>query len=267
MWPPQQKMGIDMADRRFEGKAALVTGAASGIGRASAHRLGSEGAALAIADIDMDGLEQVARAIRDAHGVPVTAIHFDAAKPASCREMVDTSVATLGRLDVLLNIAGIFDWNHTTDFPEDSWDQIIGIDLSSLFHISKRALPHLLKTKGNIVNASSTAGLKGQAYCAAYCAAKHGVVGLTKALAIEYGEAGVRVNAVCPGGIQTALSDKVQWHETYDPKLVMLLNSKMNGGAMAAPEEVATIFAYLASDEAKYLTGGTYAIDGGQLAG
>ena len=256
-----------MADGRFEGKAALVTGAASGIGRASAHRLGSEGAALVVADINIDGAEQVARAIRDAHDVPVTAIQFDAAQPAYCREMVDKSIAALGRLDVLLNIAGVFDWNHTTDFADDSWDQIIGVDLSSLFHISKRALPHLIETKGNIVNASSTAGLKGQAYCAAYCAAKHGVVGLTKALSIEYGEAGVRVNAVCPGGIQTALSDKVQWHETYDPKLVMLLNSKMNGGAMAAPEEVAAIFAYLASDEAKYITGSTYAIDGGQLAG
>jgi meso-butanediol dehydrogenase/(S,S)-butanediol dehydrogenase/diacetyl reductase len=256
-----------MTDRRFEGKAALVTGAASGIGRASAHRLAGEGAALAISDINMEGLEQVARAIRETHGVPVTAIHFDATKPAQCREMVDKAVAALGRLDVLFNIAGIFDWHHTTEFDEDKWDEIIGVDLTSLFHISKRALPHLLKTKGNIVNAASTAGLKGQAYCAAYCAAKHGVVGLTKALAIEYGEAGVRVNAVCPGGIQTALSDKVAWHETYNPQLMMLLNSKMNGGAMAAPEEVAAMFAYLASDEAKYLTGGTYAIDGGQLAG
>jgi meso-butanediol dehydrogenase/(S,S)-butanediol dehydrogenase/diacetyl reductase len=256
-----------MTGRRFEGKAALVTGAASGIGRASAHRLGSEGAALALADINMEGLEEVARAIRDAHGAPVTAIWFDAAQPASCREMVDTAIAALGRLDVLFNIAGIFNWHHTTDFPDDTWDQIIGVDLSSLFHISKRALPHLVERRGNIVNAASTAGLKGQAYCAAYCAAKHGVVGLTKALAIEYGEAGVRVNAVCPGGIQTALSDKVQWHETYDPKLMMLLNSKMNGGAMAAPEEVAAMFAYLASDEAKYVTGGAFAIDGGQLAG
>jgi meso-butanediol dehydrogenase/(S,S)-butanediol dehydrogenase/diacetyl reductase len=256
-----------MTDRRFEGKAALVTGAASGIGRASAHRLAAEGAALAIADIDMEGLERTATAIRNAYGVPVTGIWFDAAQPATCRQMVDNAVAALGRLDVLLNIAGIFDWHHTTEFDEDRWDDIIGIDLSSLFHISKRALPHLLETRGNIVNASSTAGLKGQAYCAAYCAAKHGVVGLTKALSIEYAEAGVRVNAVCPGGIQTALSDKVAWHNSFNPQLMMLLNAKMNGGAMATPEEVAALFAYLASDEAKYLTGGTYAIDGGQLAG
>src|ERR1700744_4354774 len=99
-----------MTNRRFEGKAALVTGAASGIGRASAHRLGAEGAALAIADINMPGLEQVAAAIREAHGVPVTAIHFDARKPAECRYMVDQAITALGRLDVLLNIAGIFDW-------------------------------------------------------------------------------------------------------------------------------------------------------------
>jgi meso-butanediol dehydrogenase/(S,S)-butanediol dehydrogenase/diacetyl reductase len=256
-----------MTNRRFDDKAALVTGAASGIGRASAHRLGSEGAALVVADIDIDGAEQVAQAIRSAHGVPVTAIRFDAAQPASCRMIVDQAVAALGRLDVLLNIAGIFDWNHFTDFPDEAWDQIIGVDLSSLFHISKRAMPHLVESKGNIVNASSTAGIKGQAYCAAYCAAKHGVVGLTKSLSIEYADKGVRINAVCPGGIQTALSDKVKWYDTFDTKLVMLLNSKLNGGAMAGPDEVAAIFAYLASDEARYITGGAFAIDGGQLAG
>ncbi len=253
--------------KRFEGKAALVTGAASGIGRASAFRLGSEGASLILADINIEGAQTVAAAIRETHGVCATAIRFDAAVPASCRDMVDRSVEILGRLDVLLNIAGIFDWNHFADFSDEAWDQIIGVDLSSLFHISKRAMPHLLKTKGNIVNASSTAGIKGQAYCAAYCAAKHGVVGLTKSLAIEYGGKGVRVNAVCPGGIQTALSDKVPWIDSFDPQLLALLNSKLNGGAMAEPEEVAAIFAYLACDEAKYITGATYAIDGGQLAG
>jgi len=254
-------------NKRFEGKAALVTGAASGIGRASAKRLGSEGASLVLADINLKGAETVARAIRDDHGVAATAIWFDAAQPKSCREMVDQAVGALGSLDVLLNIAGIFNWNHTTEFDDDAWDEIIGVDLNSLFHISKRALPHLIEAKGNIVNASSTAGLKGQAYCAAYCAAKHGVVGLTKALAIEYAAKGVRVNAVCPGGIATALSDKVAWVPTYDVQLLSLLNAKLDGGAMAQPEDVAATFAYLASDEAKYITGATYAIDGGQLAG
>ncbi|MDB5397751.1 MAG: family oxidoreductase [Rhodospirillales bacterium] len=253
--------------KRFDGKAALVTGAASGIGRATARRLGSEGASLALADINIEGAETVAKVIRAEYGVAVTAIQFDAAQPASCRDMVDKSVAALGRLDVLMNIAGIFDWNHFTDFPDEAWDQIIGVDLSSLFHISKRAMPHLVESKGNIVNASSTAGIKGQAYCAAYCAAKHGVVGLTKSLSIEYAAKGVRVNAVCPGGIATALSDKVTWVETFDIQLLSLLNSKMNGGAMAEPEEVAAIFAYLASDEGRYITGATFAIDGGQLAG
>jgi meso-butanediol dehydrogenase / (S,S)-butanediol dehydrogenase / diacetyl reductase len=256
-----------MTSRRFEGKAALVTGAASGIGRACAQRLGSEGAALALADINLEGAEAVAAELCTAHGIQAAAIHFDAAAPASCREMVDRAVAALGRLDILFNIAGIFDWNHTTDFPEEAWDQIIGVDLSSLFHISKRAIPHLAETKGNIVNASSTAGLKGQAYCAAYCAAKHGVVGLTKSLAIELAAKGIRVNAVCPGGIATALSDKVAWIETFDPQLLSLLISKLNGGAMAEAEDVAAIFAYLASDEARYVTGGAFSIDGGQVAG
>jgi meso-butanediol dehydrogenase/(S,S)-butanediol dehydrogenase/diacetyl reductase len=253
--------------KRFENKTALVTGAASGIGRASAQRLGGEGAALVLADINLEGAETVARAIREEFDVPATAIWFDARQPKTCREMVDKAVAALGKLDILLNIAGIFDWNHTTNFDDDAWDDVIGTDLSSLFHISKRALPHLVSAKGNIVNASSTAGLKGQAYCAAYCAAKHGVVGLTKALAVEYAGKGVRVNAVCPGGVATALSDKVVFHQTFDLQLLSLVNSKLNNGAMAEPEEVAATFAYLASDEAKYITGAAYAIDGGQLAG
>jgi meso-butanediol dehydrogenase/(S,S)-butanediol dehydrogenase/diacetyl reductase len=256
-----------MTDRRFAGKAALVTGAASGIGRACAERLGREGAALVLADINLPGAEAVAAAIAETHGGFARAVQFDAAQPGSCRSMVDEAAEMLGRLDILFNIAGIFDWNHTTDFADDTWDRIIGIDLNSLFHISKRALPHLVKTKGNIVNASSTAGLKGQAYCAAYCAAKHGVVGLTKALAIEYAERGIRVNAVCPGGIKTALSDGLAWIDTLDPKLLALLNSKLDGGIMGEPEDAASIFLYLASDEARYITGSTMAVDGGQTAG
>lgn len=256
-----------MTARRYEGKAALVTGAASGIGRASAHRLAAEGASLVLADIDREDADSVAAAIGATHGTPVSVVAFDAAIASSCREMVDQAVATLGKLDVLFNIAGVFDWHHTTEFSEDQWDRIVAIDLSSLFHISKRALPHLIETRGSIVNASSSAGLKGQAYCAAYCAAKHGVVGLTKSLAIEYAAQGVRVNAVCPGGIKTALSSKITWIDTLDPKLLALLNSKMDGGAMAEPEEVAALFAYLGSDEARYVTGATVAIDGGQLAG
>ncbi len=256
-----------MTKKRFDGKAALVTGAASGIGRASAERLGAEGAALILADYDLKGAEAVAEGIRKEHGVSAKAIRFDAAQPASCRDIVDQSVAALGKLDILLNIAGVFEWNHFTDFADEAWDRIINIDLNSLFHLSKRAMPHLVATKGNIVNASSTAGLKGQAYCAAYCAAKHGVVGLTKSLAIEYAAKGVRVNAVCPGGIQTPLSEKVPWIQTYDPQLLALLSSKMNGGAMVGPQEVATLFAFLASDDAGYITGATYLVDGGQLAG
>jgi NAD(P)-dependent dehydrogenase (short-subunit alcohol dehydrogenase family) len=181
--------------------------------------------------------------------------------------MVDQAVGALGKLDILFNIAGVFEWNHLTDFSDDSWDRLIAIDLSSLFHISKRAMPHLVESRGNIVNASSSAGLKGQAYCAAYCAAKHGVIGLTKSLAIEYADAGVRVNAVCPGGVKTALSAGVAWVPTYDPKLIALLASKLDGGGMAEPEEIDALFAYLASDEARYISGAALAIDGGQLAG
>lgn len=254
-----------MADKRFAGKSVIVTGGASGIGKATAERLAAEGADLAIADINVEGARAVADAISATHGIRATAIAYDAAAADSCRRMVDEAVAARGKLDVLCNIAGIMDWGHFTEFSDAAWERMLRINLSSIFYVTKQALPHLVQTKGNIVNMASAAGLMGIAYTAAYCAAKAGVIAMTKSLAVEYAAAKVRVNAVCPGGVNTPMSQNSTVPPNIDPKLLERLAPKL--GAMCDPEDIAAAVAYLASDEARYVTGIAFAVDCGQTAG
>jgi meso-butanediol dehydrogenase/(S,S)-butanediol dehydrogenase/diacetyl reductase len=253
--------------QRFGGKAALVTGGASGIGKATAERLAAEGADLAVADIDIAKAREIADGLASTHGVKAFAVGFDAAEADSCRAMVDESLAGLGRLDVLCNIAGIMDWGHFADFSEQRWERMLRINLSSLFHVTQRAVPHLLETRGNIVNMASAGGLMGIAYTAAYCAAKAGVVALTKSLAIEYAAAGIRINAVAPGGVRTPMLTANPPPAAIDMTLIDRLSPKLRGGALGEPEDIASAVAYLASEEARYITGIVFSVDGGQTAG
>lgn len=253
-----------MTNRRFVGKSALITGAASGIGKACAERLAAEGADVVLADVNEAGVSAVARAIA-ARGSKAFGFAYDAASPASCRTLVDEAQSRLGKLDVLCNIAGIMDWGHFAQFPEENWERVMRVNLSGVFYVTQRAIPHLLQTKGNVVNMASAAGLMGIAYTAAYCAAKAGVIAMTKSIAVEYASRGVRANAVCPGGVNTPLNDKVKPPEGIDFKLIERLSPKT--GDMCEPEDIADMVAYLASAEARYVTGVAFAIDGGQTAG
>jgi meso-butanediol dehydrogenase/(S,S)-butanediol dehydrogenase/diacetyl reductase len=248
---------------RFEGKTALVTGAASGIGRATALRLAAEGAHVFACDIDAGGLAACEAEVKAAGGKLETHV-LDVSVPSACREAVARAVECCGGLDVLCNIAGISRVDHMTNFSDDDWAMIVGINLSSVFMLSQAALPHLLERGGNIVNMASTAGLVGQAYNSMYCATKHGVIGLTKSMAVEYGKQGLRVNAVCPGGVKTALTEGFTLPEEADMQLFGKLLPLV---AMGEADEIATAVAYLASDEARYVNGATFAIDGGQVAG
>lgn len=250
--------------QRFANKVALVTGAAAGIGKATAERLAADGARVVVADINLAGAEAVAAALSSQHGVEARGVAFDAADAQSCQRLVADAVAAFGQLDIVCNVAGIQKWDHFAEISDATWQRMIAINLNSVFFISREAIPHLEKTRGNIVNISSAAGLIGIAYNASYCAAKAAVIGLTKSIAVEYAGRGVRANAVAPGGVKSGQAMNPM-PEGVDMNLILRLFPKT--GDMCEPEEIATLVAYLASDEARYVTGTVINIDGGQLAG
>lgn len=245
-------------------KAALVTGAGSGIGRATALRLAGGGAGLYLVDINEENLARVEAEVA-ATGAPVARAVVDVADPAACQAAVDGAVERFGKLDVLCNIAGIAAASHLADVSVAAWQRMLGVNLSGVFYLCQAAMPHLLATRGNIVNMASSAGLVGQAYNVAYCATKGGVVLMTKALAMEFAGRGVRVNAICPGGIVTPLTEQFSLPEGADMNLIMRMLPLT--GDMQGPETVAAAVAFLASDEAHYITGVALSVDGGQVVG
>jgi NAD(P)-dependent dehydrogenase (short-subunit alcohol dehydrogenase family) len=245
--------------QRFAGRTAIVTGAASGLGRATALRLGSEGAAVACLDVVRQGAEETAAEIR-ARGGRARAYEVDVADPASVRAAVSAAAADLGRPSVLVNCAGIGKFAHSHEMPFEDWSRIIAVNLTGTFLVSQAVLPYLLDGGGNIVNVASSAGLRGQPYSAAYCASKGGVIQLTRALADEYLHRGVRVNAVAPGGIETPLQRAFQLPEGADFRSIAKLISPYGN---AQPEEVAALIAFVASEEGRYMTGSVLSIDGG----
>ena len=240
---------------RLAGKAGLVTGAASGIGRASALRLAQEGAALALGDRDRAGVAEVAAEIV-AMGGTACALTFDAADATSCRRLVDDAVAALGRLDIVANIAGILQRGPFEEIAPEEWDRVIAVNLTCHFHIIQQALPHLTETRGNIVNMASSAGIRGVAMSAAYSASKHGVVGLTKSLSAAFKARGIRVNAIAPGPIDTPLIRPIRPAPGAPGSEI----------AWGEPADVAAAVAYLASDDAKFVNGAILYIDGGSTA-
>ncbi|PQM26524.1 short-chain dehydrogenase [Sphingopyxis lindanitolerans] len=245
---------------RFANKSALVTGAASGIGRATALRLAAEGARVAAADVDTDGLrETLALAAGD-----MRTIRYDAADLASVRALVADAAAD--GLDILCNIAGLLDWGPTLDFDEARFERLIAVNLTSVYALCRAALPHLVASRGTIVNMASTAGVQGTPYAIGYAASKHGVVGLTKSLAVEFAGRGVRINAVCPGQVDTPMTRRPPPEGDIDWALMMRNAPKLADG-VCAPEDVAEMVAFLASDQARKITGALFTVDGGQLAG
>jgi NAD(P)-dependent dehydrogenase (short-subunit alcohol dehydrogenase family) len=244
---------------RFTGKITIITGAGSGIARATARRFGSEGSVVACLDIDEAAAQKTAAEIAGDGGT-ASAYRCDVADPASVHATVESVVSDLGAPHVLCNIAGVGNFAHTTELPFAEWQRVIGVNLTGTFLMCQTVLPHILERGGNIVNTASNAGLQGLAYSAAYCASKGGVVQLTRALAIEYWKSGIRVNAIAPGGVDTPLSRGFTMPEGAD---LAYLDKMMSPFGMAEPDDLASLFCYVASDEARYMTGAIVSMDAG----
>ena len=256
-----------MTLRRFDNKVVLVTGAATGIGRATALRLAEEGATLILADRNLDGAKKVCADAAGKFGTRADAIAYDAADVASARAMVDQAVALHGRLDSLINNAGIYRRDHFAKQTGDEWSLVFRINLESVFHVIHQALPALIASRGNVVCTASTAGIDGISYAAAYAASKAGIVAMTKSLATEYAPKGVRFNAVCPGRVRTELGVGLVPIEDQDPAITVRPSKLLGKIETGEPEDIAGAFAYLASDDACYVSGAILVVDGAQSVG
>jgi len=248
--------------QRFEGKAVLITGAASGIGRATAERFASEGAQLLLCDVQDEAASETAELCRKA-GADARALHCDVGDDGQVAKAVAAAVEHYGKLDVLCNVAGILKYGHSLDFKVSDFTRLLDINLTGTFRMCQAALPHLLESGGNIVNTASTAGEKGLPYGAAYCASKGGVLALTRSIAVEFGDKGVRANCVCPGSIMTAMTSASLFPEDIDMKKLLRQNS-MRGPD--GPEVVASVIAMLASDDGRHINGESIRMDGAALA-
>jgi len=244
-------------------KVALVTGGASGIGRAVALAWAREGARVVVSDVDRDGGEETAQAVRAAGSEALFAA-ADVGKPEDCEALVQRAVQKFGRLDIACNNAGIGGAQApTADYPLDAWAQVIAINLSGVFYGMKYQLPAMLKNGGGaIVNMASILGAVGFAGSPAYSAAKHGVLGLTQATALEYSAQGVRVNAVGPGFIHTPMISALEENQAVNDMLV----AAHPIGRLGRAEEVAELVLWLSSSKASFVTGAYYPVDGGYLA-
>ena len=250
---------------RFMDRTAYITGAASGLGRATAMLFAAEGAKVFAVDVNGDGVVETVNAIRATGGQAIGGV-CDVSDLESVQASVEYMVESFGSLHLLINVAGVGRAARFEEIDEREWARTLGVNLTGVFHTTKAALPHLLQHRGaNIVNVASIAGLRGQAYCSAYCATKAGMINFTRSLALEFATRGLRANCIAPAGIQTDLISHFIPRADFEPQLIAYF-SPPKPGKMWKPEDMANSIAYLASDDARMINGAVLVCDGGTLA-
>jgi NAD(P)-dependent dehydrogenase (short-subunit alcohol dehydrogenase family) len=253
---------IKSSTMKLKNKNVVVTGAGSGIGRACAIEFAKEGANLIIADVNITGAEQTLRDVA-AYNVKATICRTDVSKPDSVMNLVDFALARYNTVDVLVNNAAIQVNKSVEETSFDEWTAQLSVNLSGVFLCSKHFLPHLRKTKGNIVNMSSVNAFFVEPTCAGYCATKAAIIGFTKAMAIDHGKEGIRVNCICPGYIDAGLAQGYFDSQT-DPASARMEAGKLHALArIGRPEEIGRAAVFLASDDASFVTGTALVVDGG----
>jgi 3-oxoacyl-[acyl-carrier protein] reductase len=248
-----------MAGDRLDGKVALITGAGSGIGRASAERFAAEGAQVVV--VDLKGEAETAAAI-EAAGGEALALTADVADEDAVATMAEMAVERFGRVDVLMNNAGVLDdYLAAADTPTAVWNRVLGVNLNAQFFTARALVPQMLERgDGAIINVASTAGLNGGNGGVAYTASKHGVIGFTRQLAFDYARKGIRCNVICPGAVETGMTKEI--FASPDAAVMAAVESAPIG-RWAQPDELANVALFLASDEASFVNGAVYLVDGG----